>query len=134
MLTLITVSISLFVIILTGWTVTTYFLKKDSQELIRGELTNLFEICKKFFVSLKKLIEVLASHSLSAESNKTNPGEETVLNVLNEDEQPLNLVQPVEEIAAPSLEVAHDKENDEALSSFSPEVIEVINDEEEKVA
>ena len=131
MLTLITVSISLFLIILTGWTVTTYFLKKDSQELIRGELTNLFEICKKFFVSLKKLIEILASHSLSAESNKTNPGEETVL---NEDEQPLNLVQPVKEIAAPSLEIAHDKENDDALSSFSPEVIEVINEEEEKVA
>ena len=131
MLTLITVSISLFLIILTGWTVTTYFLKKDSQELIRGELTNLFDICKKFVVSLKKLIEILASHSLSAESNKTNPGEETVL---NEDEQPLNLVQPVKEIAAPSLEVAHDKDNDDALSSFSPEVIEVINEEEEKVA
>ena len=131
MLTLITVSISLFLIILTGWTVTTYFLKKDSQELIRGELTNLFDICKKFFVSLKKLIEILASHSLSAESNKTNPGEETVL---NEDEQPLNLVQPVKEIAAPSLEIGHDKDNDDALSSFSPEVIEVINEEEEKVA
>ena len=131
MLTLITVSISLFLIILTGWTVTTYFLKKDSQELIRGELTNLFDICKKFVVSLKKLIEILASHSLSAESNKTNPGEETVL---NEDEQPLNLVQPVKEIAAPSLEIAHDKDNDDALSSFSPEVIEVINEEEEKVA
>jgi len=131
MLTLITVSISLFLIILTGWTVTTYFLKKDSQELIRGELTNLFDICKKFVVSLKKLIEILASHSLSAESNKTNPGEETVL---NEDEQPLNLVQPVKEIAAPSLEIGHDKDNDDALSSFSPEVIEVINEEEEKVA
>ena len=131
MLTLITVSISLFLIILTGWTVTTYFLKKDSQELIRGELTNLFDICKKFVVSIKKLIEILASHSLSAESNKTNPGEETVL---NEDEQPLNLVQPVKEIAAPSLEIGHDKDNDDALSSFSPEVIEVINEEEEKVA
>ena len=131
MLTLITVSISLFLIILTGWTVTTYFLKKDSQELIRGELTNLFDICKKFIVSLKKLIEILASHSLSAESKKTNPGEETVL---NEDEQPLNLVQPVKEIAAPSLEIGHDKDNDDALSSFSPEVIEVINEEEEKVA
>ena len=124
-------SISLFLIILTGWTVTTYFLKKDSQKLIRAELTNLFDICQKFFVSLKNLIEILASNSLSSQSNEANPGEETVL---NENEQPLNLVQPVKEITAPSLEVAHEKDDDAALSSFSPEVIEVINEEEEKVA
>ena len=55
-------------------------------------------------------------------------------NVVNEDDQPLSLVQPVKEIEAPSLEVAHEEDDDTALSSFSPEVIEVINEEEEKVA
>ena len=67
MLTLLTVSIGLFVIILTGWTLTTYFSKKDSQDLIRKELTNLSDICKKFFGSLKNLIGILVSNSLSSE-------------------------------------------------------------------
>ena len=131
MLTLATVSISLFLIILTGWTLTTYFLKKDSQDSIREELINLFDICKKFFVSLKNLMGILVSHSLFSESNETSPAQETVL---TEDEKLLNLVQPVQEIEAPSLEVAHEEDSDTALSSFSPEVIEVINEEEEKVA
>ena len=132
MLTLVTVSIGLFLIILTGWTLTTYFSKKDSQDFIREELTNLFDICKKFFVSLKNLIGILVSNSLSSESNETNTVQETVL---TEDEQLLSLVQPVTEIEATPLEIAHeDSDADAALSSFSPEVIEVINQEEEKVA
>ena len=132
MLTLVTVSIGLFSIILTGWTVTTYFSKKDSQDLIREELTNLSDICKKFFGSLKNLIGILVSNSLSSESNETNPVQNTVL---TEDETLLNLVQPVKEIEATPLEVAHeDSDVDAALSSFSPEVVEVINEEEEKVA
>ena len=130
MLTLVTVSIGLFLIILTGWTLTTYFLKKDSQDSVREELTNLFDICKKFFVSLKNLIGILVSNSLSSESNETNTVQETVL---TEDEQLLSLVQPVTEIEATPLEIAHE-DSDSALSSFSPEVIEVINQEEEKVA
>tara|TARA_Y100001968_G_scaffold328057_1_gene374413 strand:- start:2322 stop:2714 length:393 start_codon:yes stop_codon:yes gene_type:complete len=130
MLNLITVSIGLFLTILTGWTFTTYFLKKDSQKFIREELTNLFEICKKFFVSLTNLIEILASNSFSSEFSEANSIEETVL---NEDEHTLNLVQPVKEIKPP-LEIANEKDDDIALSSFSPEVIEVINEEEEKVA
>ena len=131
MLNLVTFSITLFFIILTGWTLTTYFLKKDSQEFIREELTNLFDICKKFFGSLKNLIGVLGKYSLSSESSEVNPPQETVL---TEDENLLNLVRPVNEIEATSLEISHDENDDAALSSFSPEVVEVINEEEEKVA
>ena len=131
MLTLITISIGLFFIILTGWTLTTYFVKKDSQKFIREELTNLFDICQKLFVSLKNLIGILASNSLSSESSEATHIEESEL---NKDDQPLNLVQPVQEIEAPSLEVEYEEGDDTALSSFSPEVVAVINDEEEKVA
>ena len=132
MLNLITISISLFLIILTGWTVTTYFIKKDSQEVIKEELTNLFDIFKKFFLSLKNLIGILTSTSLSSEERETTSMEEAVS---KEDEQLLNLVQPLNEIKDESVEVKHyDDDNDDALSSFSPEVVEVINEEEEKVA
>ncbi len=131
MLTSIAVSICILFIILTGWTLTTYLIKEDFQPFIREELKNLFNICKRFFMSLKTLIAILTSNSLSSESRKENPVKE---NVLDEDEQPLNLIQTIKEIKAPSLEVAHEEEDDTALSSFSPEVVEVINEEEEKVA
>ena len=131
MLNLITISISFFLIVLTGWTVTTYFIKKDSQEVIREELTNLFDICKKFFLSLKNLIGILTSTSLSHEEIETIPVEQTLS---KKDEQLLNVVQPINEIKEQSVEVKHDDNDDDALSSFSPEVVEVINEEEEKVA
>ena len=132
MLNLITISIGLFLIILTGWTLTTYFVKQDSQKVIREELVNLFGICKKFFLSLKNLIEILASTSLSPEESDITPVEETLS---KEDEKLLNLVQPINEIKDESVEIKHyDDDNDDALSSFSPEVVEVINQEEEKVA
>ena len=134
MLTLITVSICLFFMILTGWTLTTYLIKKDSQNLIRQELQNLFDICKKFIISVKNLIGILSSHSQAYEAIKDNEVEKSVLNEEEEEEQLLSLVQPIKEIEAPSLEVAHEEDDDTALSSFSPEVIEVINEEEEKVA
>ena len=122
--------------LLTGWTFTTYFIKKDAQNLIKKELTNLFDICKKFFLSLKNLIRILASSSLSSEEKEAPPLEKTVL---KEDEQLLNLVQPIKEIKDQSVKVRHEDEEkeenyDAALSSFSPEVVEVINEEEEKVA
>ena len=129
MLNLITISIGLFLMLLTGWTFTTYFIKKDSQKVIKEELVNLFGICKKFFLSLKNLIGILASTSFSPEESDV---EETLS---KEDEQLLNLVQPINEIKDESVEVKyHDDDNDDALSSFSPEVVEVINEEEEKVA
>ena len=132
MLNLITISIGLFLIILTGWTLTTYFVKQDSQKVIREELVNLFDICKKFFLSLKNLIGILTSTSLSPEERDITPVEETVS---KEDEQLLNVVQPINEIKDESVEVKHhDDDNDDALASFSPEVVEVINEEEEKVA
>ena len=131
MLNLITISIGLFVIILTGWTVTTYFIKKDAQEVIREELSNLFDICKKFFFSLKNLIGILTSTSLSPEERETTPVKETVS---KKDEPLLNVVQPINEIKEQSVELNYDDDDDDALSSFSPEVVEVINEEEEKVA
>ena len=130
MLTLITISICLFCILLTGWTLTTYFIKKDSQKFIVKELKKLFDICKEFFISLKTLIGILASHSLSSESSEESPVEKKEL---DKDDQPLTLVQPVQEIEARSLELTNE-EDDIAISSFSPEVIEVINEEEEKIA
>ena len=130
MLNLITISVGLFLTILTGWTVTLYFIKKDSQELIREELSNLFDICKKFFFSLKNLIGILTSTSLSPKERETSPVEETLS---KKDEPLLNVVQPINEIKEQSVELNYD-DDDDALSSFSPEVVEVINEEEEKVA
>ena len=137
MLTLITVCICCFLIILTGWTLTTYFIKRDSQTFIIEELKNLFDISKKFFVSLKNLIGILASNSRSSESKKENPINKNVLEKKKkkeEEEQPLSLVEPIKEIEARTLKVTNEADDDIALSAFSPEVIEVINDEEEKVA
>ena len=125
------VSICLLFISLTGWTLTTYFVKKDSQKVIREELKNLLNICKKLLVSLKNLIGILANNSLSSESNEANAIEE---NILEEDEKPLSVVQPIKEIEAQSLEVENEEDDDTALSAFSPKVVEVINEEEEKVA
>ena len=132
MLNLITISIGLFLIILTGWTVTTYFIKKDSQEVIREKLSNLSDICKQFFFSLKNLIGILTSTSLSPKERETTSVEETLS---KKDEPLLNVVQPINEIEEQSVELKHDDDDDDdALSSFSPEVVEVINEEEEKVA
>tara|TARA_Y100001968_G_scaffold176743_1_gene161930 strand:- start:62 stop:442 length:381 start_codon:yes stop_codon:yes gene_type:complete len=125
------VSICLFFIVLIGWTITTYFIKKETQKLIREELKNLFEIFNKFFASIKRLIGVLANNSFYSQSNKTNPGHSKVL---DEDEQPLNLVGANKKIEGPSLEIPREEDIDTALSSFSPEVVEIINEEEEKVA
>ena len=74
-----------------------------------------------FFVSINRLIGVLAQYSFASNSIEANPAEPNRL-----DEQPLKFVKAVE---AP---VNEDEDN--ALSSFSPELIEVITEEEEKVA
>ena len=131
MLNLITTSISLSLLMLTGWTLTAYFIKKDSQEVIREEVTSLFSTCKKFFLSLKNLIGILTSGSLSPKERETTPMEETIS---KKDEQLLNVVQPINELREQSEKVTYEDDNDDALSSFSPEVVEVINEEEEKVA
>ncbi len=118
MFTLITVLFSLFFIGLTGWTIITYLVKEDSQKYIKEELDNLFDISKMLFLSLKGLIGVLAKHSFSSDSVERTSNESQGI-----DDQLLKMVTPVEAV-----------EEDTALSSFSPELIEVITEEEEKVA
>ena len=132
MLTFFTLSIFLFLIFLTGWTVTTYLVKKNSQKLIRVELKNLFDISKNFFVSLKSLIVILSSDSLSNYFNEANTNKEKGI---EQDEQIIRPVQPMQKIVSKSFELEdEEEENDTAISSFSPQVVEVINEEEEKVA
>ena len=118
MLTLIKVSFSLFFIGLTGWTVATYLAKEDSQELIKEELKKLFAAGKVLFVSIRTLIGVLTKHSFSSDSVERTSNESQGI-----DDQLLKMVTPVEAV-----------EEDTALSSFSPELIDVITEEEEKVA
>ena len=131
MLTLITVSICLFCILLTGWTVTTYFIQKDSQQFIIKELRNLLNICTQFFISLKNLIIILTKYFPSSESKETSSVEKQEL---DKDEELLTKVQPIQEIENQSFELTNKEDDDIAISSFSPQVIEVINEEEEKVA
>tara|TARA_Y100001968_G_scaffold4051_1_gene3557 strand:+ start:347 stop:742 length:396 start_codon:yes stop_codon:yes gene_type:complete len=128
MLKVFTLSICLFFIFLTGWTLTAYLVKKNSQKLIREELKNLFDISKKLFVSLKNLIGILSNDSLSTYFIEANATEEKGI---EKDEEIIRPVQPK------SFELAYEDEDegdDTALSSFSPQVVEVINEEEEKVA
>ena len=130
MFTLITVSLSLFFLALTGWTITTYFVREDSQKGIKDELKNMLNIFKIFFISIKNLILILAQQSFSSHSSKINSTEANELN-----ENPLlSLVETSKELESPSLKVSVKEDDDTALSSFSPEVIEVIKEEEEKVA
>ena len=131
MLNLITLSISIFLISLTGWTFITYLIKKDSRKFIREELSNLTDIFKKIFLSLKNLIRILVNFSFSHEKRRATSSDETEP---KEDEQPLNLVKPIKEIKDQTTEKEGDYDDDDALSSFSPEVVDVINEEEEKVA
>ena len=130
MFTLITVSLSLFFLALTGWTIVTYFVREDSQKGIKDELKNMLNIFKIFFISIKNLILILAKQSFSSDSSKINPPK---ANELNENSL-LNLVETSKEIESPSLKVSAQEDDDTALSSFSPEVIEIIKEEEEKVA
>ena len=131
MFTLITVSLSLFFLALTGWTITTYLVREDSQKGIKDELKNMLNIFKMFFISIKNLILILAKQSFSSDSSKINSPKANELN-----ENPLSsLVEISKELESPSLKVSVQEEDDDTeLSSFSPEVIEVIKEEEEKVA
>ena len=84
-----------------------------------------------FLISLKSLIGVLSKHSFSSDPSQTNAIDS---NVLDKYEKPLNLVQPVKKIETTSLEVPLEDNDDVALSAFSQEVVDVIHEEEEKVA
>ena len=50
------------------------------------------------------------------------------------DEQSRSTVRPIKAVEVISSEIQLEEDDDTALSSFSPEVVEVINEEEEKVA
>ena len=126
MFTLITASLFLLFIVLTGWTITAYLVKKESQQSIAKELTNLLNLNKMLFVSLKSLVGVLVKYSFYSDSPEGNPADSIELN-----EQ---LSEVVESVEAPSFKVQVKEDEDTALSSFSPELIEVITEEEEKVA
>tara|TARA_B100000131_G_C18016761_1_gene572825 strand:- start:246 stop:608 length:363 start_codon:yes stop_codon:yes gene_type:complete len=115
---------------LTGWTITIYLTKKDSKKLIKEEVANLLDICKLFFLSLKSLTVVLAKYSFSSDSIESTPIESCGINA-----NPLEVVDPIEAVektgTIPSVEKV---DEDTVLSSFSPELVEVITEEEEKIA
>ena len=123
--------ICLFFILVASWTFTTYLITKDSQKLIREELKNILDISNKFFLSIKNLLRILASNHLTSKSSEISSTES---NILDEVDTPLSLVEPVKGIEPQSLEIPLKEDDDTALASFSPEVIAVINEEEEKVA
>ena len=136
MFTFITVSFSLLIVFLSGWTITTYFVKEDSQQIIKKELKNLYNIFKMFFISIKNLIEILGRNSFSSYSSETITTETTTAESRESEKDPLSLFKPVKEVesSSSSLDVQLEEDKDIALSSFSPKVIEVIEEEEDKVA
>ena len=135
MFTFVTVSFSLLIVFLSGWTITTYFVKEDSQQVIKKELKNLYNICKMFFISIKNLIEILGRNSFSSYSSEIITSETTTAEARELEEDPLSLFKPVKEVESSlSLDVQLEEDKDIALSSFSPKVIEVIEEEEDKVA
>ncbi len=87
MFTLLIIFFSLFFIGLTGWTITTYITKEDSQKLIKEELGNLLEISKMFFVSIKSLIQLLSKTSFPSNSEES----------IEIDDQLLKFVPPIKE-------------------------------------
>ena len=135
MFTFITVSFSLLIVFLSGWTITTYFVKEDSQQVIKKELKNLYNIFKMFFLSIKNLIEILGRNSFSSYSSETITTETTTAESRESEKDPLSFFKPVKEVqSSSSLDVQLEEDKDIALSSFSPKVIEVIEEEEDKVA
>ncbi len=123
MFPLITVSFSIFIFGITGWTLTTYLVKEDSQQVITDELKKLYEICKDLVASLRSLVGILAKYSRPFDSNKSTSSDADPINV-----ETLKAVQQV----APDVKAS--VEDDDELASFSPELIEAITEEEEKVA
>ncbi len=75
MLSLITVVLSTFFIVLTGWTFTTFVTKDDSQKLIQEELGNMFDITKMLAVSIRSLIQILIKASFLSHSDYSSIGD-----------------------------------------------------------
>ncbi len=87
MLNVITLFFSLFIFGLAGWTLTTFVTKDDSQQVIKGELQNIFEITKMLLLSIKSLIQILTKASFSSNSAKSTSDKATEV-----DEQLLKFV------------------------------------------
>tara|TARA_Y100001968_G_scaffold313218_1_gene337196 strand:- start:283 stop:600 length:318 start_codon:yes stop_codon:yes gene_type:complete len=102
-------------------------MKQNSQKVIEEEIKNLFDICKKFFISIKNLIIILVNNSLTSIFNKANLMDKKEL---DENKGEISLIEPIQEIAEPSLELTKEEDHDDALSLFSQEVVEMINEEE----
>ena len=79
MFTIFTIAFYLFVIVIAGWTITTYLTKEDSQKLIKEELTNMLEITKMFFVSIKSLIQLLIKASSVSNSDESTEIDDQLL-------------------------------------------------------
>ncbi len=79
MLTFLTLAFSLFVFALTGWTFITYVTKEESQKLIMEEISNMLEIAKMFFVSVKSLIQLLIKSSFTSKSGESTELDDQLL-------------------------------------------------------
>ena len=135
MTTLILAPFFLVFIGLAGWTIATYLVKEDAKTFIKEELMNLLDLFKMFFVSLKSLIEVLAKYSFSSDSIEGTPIEQSPVESGGLQQQPLQVVDPIEAVETTgTIPSTKGVEEDTALSAFSPELVEVITEEEEKVA
>ena len=80
-------------------------------------------------MSLKSLVGVLVKYSFYSNLSEEAPADSTELVG-----QSLKFVQSVKPVEALSFDEIVKEDEDTALSSFSPELIEVITEEEEKVA
>ena len=120
---------SLFFIGLTLWTTIIYLVKKDSQSTIKKEFGNLLNLTKMLLFAVKSLLGVLAKYSFPSDLSDAASVESKEL-----DEQLLKVVEPSQPVEVPSNEVPLNEDEDTALSSFSPELIEAITEEEEKIA
>ncbi len=132
MLTVTIVFLLLSIFALIGWTISTYFLSKASQKFIKEELANIFEMNKKLFLSMQSLIAALVKYSFSSDTRDVS--DLTPSGSKEAEGDPLKVVQPGEDIDPLLFEVSANEEEDAALSSFSPELIEFITEEEEKIA
>ena len=80
-----------------------------------------------FFISLKNLILILAKQSFYSISSEINSDKSNDLN-----ENPLSLIETSKEVESSSGEISLAEDDDTELSSFSPEVIDIIKEEEEE--
>ncbi len=79
MLILIALMVVSFLVGLIGWTVVTLVTKKESEKLIKVELSNMFKITSMFAVSIKTLIQILMKSSFTPKGNESTQIDEQLL-------------------------------------------------------